>query len=883
MTAASDQRPINGEFSEYSDVIDAHIVATVSEIVARRTAPIVAQQPIAVFCAPPEYQPLALARAVMRNLYQDDPRIYRLSQSHPDMLVAAMHDGPLILVCDTLCQKSENPADPSQKTEKASASDSSHPAMSLEDAYRVLNTQSLQPQLQVILVVPSDSGLPETDIRLSWAMTIGHRDMTMLPSELGEISALAHADDGVRYAILRSTGGVMAFVAALLQDDLAGERRGEMVSSTNLVVPAATSMRVCRQISCDEPAPTVAVIAQGWAERVLPLFLADELRFLYLWLGRVSTQSSTLIASQIYQREVNTEQIQQVYRGSVFTEVSSNTFAVPYFLCKELQRQFMHENPHECSHWERKVLAALNHPQLSALESVRVLTTLHAWSELERVIRTSAYVLIALSDGERRWLSVLWPEHVPSQLQCINQARSIIEQSTEAEQQNGQYYTDVPPLVRLLSIANPPVPSLAAEAKQQLKAVFSAKANRGLAAVSVHLEKRYEWLDYDAIVTKMRPRHPDDIILYIMLLVYSAVSAVSVGNMAIAQKYARTALRVHDLDVLGGELQAEAGLLIHSLAAFVAVEAGAIDVAQSYSQSGWRKFTAYMNPGQQTRRLIEIAQHEIACANGTVSHDPAVHPEAVETTFSAQAMCAEATRLALVFGMNTAWEYLTMCRTYVTWSTAPSWIWWPIDYMRAIVACRIGRIAVAESIVERYEMPAEVELVLQAVIAEAKGQAEVAHDLAQTLISLDNLPRRWSFVALGVMIGTNPAADDKQKLQALMGAVNWDTSLSSVCMFSDVAKERVSSAIQPSVREDLVGLSGVKTDGISKKVELTARQREVLALLDSSDTLADIAAGQYVSVETIRSTVKGIYRKLGVHDRRSAVAMGRLMHLIDAV
>jgi two-component system, NarL family, response regulator LiaR len=53
---------------------------------------------------------------------------------------------------------------------------------------------------------------------------------------------------------------------------------------------------------------------------------------------------------------------------------------------------------------------------------------------------------------------------------------------------------------------------------------------------------------------------------------------------------------------------------------------------------------------------------------------------------------------------------------------------------------------------------------------------------------------------------------------------------------------------------------------------LTARESEVLALLAAGHRNADIAAALYVSVDTVKTHLRSIFRKLGVTNRAQAVA-----------
>lgn len=56
---------------------------------------------------------------------------------------------------------------------------------------------------------------------------------------------------------------------------------------------------------------------------------------------------------------------------------------------------------------------------------------------------------------------------------------------------------------------------------------------------------------------------------------------------------------------------------------------------------------------------------------------------------------------------------------------------------------------------------------------------------------------------------------------------------------------------------------------------LSDREVEVLTRLDSGATAREIGAELYVSHETVRSHLKRIYRKLGVHDRAAAIDRAR--------
>jgi LuxR family transcriptional regulator, maltose regulon positive regulatory protein len=61
---------------------------------------------------------------------------------------------------------------------------------------------------------------------------------------------------------------------------------------------------------------------------------------------------------------------------------------------------------------------------------------------------------------------------------------------------------------------------------------------------------------------------------------------------------------------------------------------------------------------------------------------------------------------------------------------------------------------------------------------------------------------------------------------------------------------------------------------------LSDRERDVLRLLPTLLRTPEIAGELFVSINTVKSHVKSIYRKLGVSTRRDAVARGRALRLL---
>jgi LuxR family maltose regulon positive regulatory protein len=70
------------------------------------------------------------------------------------------------------------------------------------------------------------------------------------------------------------------------------------------------------------------------------------------------------------------------------------------------------------------------------------------------------------------------------------------------------------------------------------------------------------------------------------------------------------------------------------------------------------------------------------------------------------------------------------------------------------------------------------------------------------------------------------------------------------------------------------------TPGCLAVERLTERERTVLQLLQGTQSLGEVSEQLYISLNTLKSHVKTIYRKLGVSRRHDAVTKGRELGLI---
>ena len=91
--------------------------------------------------------------------------------------------------------------------------------------------------------------------------------------------------------------------------------------------------------------------------------------------------------------------------------------------------------------------------------------------------------------------------------------------------------------------------------------------------------------------------------------------------------------------------------------------------------------------------------------------------------------------------------------------------------------------------------------------------------------------------------------------------------------FDDRAQARIEQARIESVTH-------VPQHGSASSDELTAREREVLAILSQGFSNKRIARALEISPETVKSHVKHIFLKLGVRTRTEAVVRAVLLELL---
>jgi LuxR family maltose regulon positive regulatory protein len=223
----------------------------------------------------------------------------------------------------------------------------------------------------------------------------------------------------------------------------------------------------------------------------------------------------------------------------------------------------------------------------------------------------------------------------------------------------------------------------------------------------------------------------------------------------------------------------------------------------------------------------------------------------------------------------------------------------PVVEMLALARVRLlladREIAVADSFVEDQidgqASPAQRGL-LRGMVRLAGGDPMAAAS-AVTPALARTAPYRYPYTALCAWVVTALAADALGNREACDHALERALALARPQGFRRVFADHGPAALallrrrclhlssgQAYARSLLGDHDGVSAAAPAGSVVLSSRELEVLARLPSELSYGDIAARLYVSVNTVKTHVKNIYRKFGVNTRHEAVERARAEGLL---
>lgn len=198
------------------------------------------------------------------------------------------------------------------------------------------------------------------------------------------------------------------------------------------------------------------------------------------------------------------------------------------------------------------------------------------------------------------------------------------------------------------------------------------------------------------------------------------------------------------------------------------------------------------------------------------------------------------------------------------------------DLARAVIADARGRTEEALEIAHRYENTGNLPLVsvLLAEIVRRRDSPERALASLRRLRRYQDLSYVRASALVTAAIVHRVQGSDRLAHELCEQALDIGAREDLIRVFTgrDAAmRELLRSHLSRGSRHDaFIARALGKTDATALASALTARERTVLDLLQTTMTTAEIAAALDVSTNTLKTHTRGIYRKLGVRSRREA-------------
>lgn len=749
---------------------------------------------------------------------------------------------------------------PKEAPKLAGAAERGRPVLVVAD--HCLDLEALAPLLgavsdpnrmfdRLVVVVECDGCLPPHSS--DYDLVLDHRDLTLPPDEVAALVPWVD-DDETLHAVLRETGGVPALVAA----------------------------RIDTPPGADDD-PLEAVVA-GWADRKHRDVMSDRLLSLHVWIGRVHAESVALVAGQLQRRTITADEVRRARDAGVISSIRVAEPGMPDALARAFQALEYERAP--ARHRETRIGlsgAITKVTGLGALEAVRMLTALADWQVLDGVLARSLPLVAEFGPSERTTLFHQWPAEGPAGLTHLALARHVVDPQHQYDSAPGLLSSWFQ-LAQLFAHGDTTPGTLMTRMRDQLTVLASPGRDWALEDAGAATTQAETWLADECrrIESQGIATRSDDVALLIRMQLVVAEASIRCGEMARAQTLtARCRRLAHALE---GRSRWYPALLPSVLAhtAFTAAAVGLVGVASA-------RLTEYEDAVRNITRstptedaLVALTRSYIAVGRGELDPDTPLRHVDPERDFAPEEAHVHAVQVLLLHGAPAAIEWLNTMLNSTSWSESPQWAWWGLHHLLIALYARTGQLNRAQQWCERVTLPSPLNLAVRATIELAADRHAVAERLAHEVVDSGHATNRWRLLALGTRLGCFLDTGRRREADLPVSSESWDVMVDSIALFPDAVRAMVSPHLTSPRAQELPGLAVTIDSPVpdQRVVRLTPRQLEVLRELQTGDTMSTIAERLTLGTETVRSTVKEVYRRMGVHDREDAVQVGRILGLM---
>ncbi|MDO5676942.1 MAG: LuxR C-terminal-related transcriptional regulator [Propionibacteriaceae bacterium] len=699
------------------------------------------------------------------------------------------------------------------------------------------------------VVVVIEDEIPAQVDGHNFSLVLDHNALVATPQELEVMLPSLRDRDGGAKAVHALTGGVASLVLAA---------------------------EPCAKVSVEE---TVASAASRWGEDFVEAGNEDELLMLHVCAGRLPVPVFSLLAGEIMGRDVSHSEVRAMRRGGFFVETGTRGPLIPDGLGIAARDYTVRTAP-ESAYARRAALAraALKNPALGALDRIFLLTQLEDWPALDAVLATEMHLISLLGEDVRAELMARWPADVSNHLPHLAHAVAFLTGGLDLP----SFVLGTPKMYQeLLALTlgeEPPAEGTAMHFyRQGLKQALPHRVYEREEGLE-RAEGILAWVDQrlTRLDSATAYQRPEEIMVLVMLSVGAVDALIWLGELNQAYSTAHRALQMTRAIVRQEHVQSLRSACKARLA-FLAAKTGLTSTARSWIKKYDEVVHLHGRFDAESATLVRVARRfvDVDVVDPKEQSPRIINPDASFAPFDAE---AEAMRAVLMLDEAASSSYLKVLANTTAWSEYPTWSWWPLISVLAVIEARDGNEQAAEAWLEKAPPPEPIPLIIRAYIEWGAGRFSTAASYVNQALGVVDLTSRARALATGLSLSMPGISQDE--IDVLYNSVDWADMLEEVVLLPEPARELIVSRLGVQT-EKYPGLKDVgKSPEDNRVVELTRRQLEVLKALDSDRTLAEIAKDQFVGLETIRSTAKEVYRRLGVHDRDSAVHLGHAMNLL---
>lgn len=839
-------------------------------VVAPRLADLLAEGETAILHAPHEFAPIEIGEAALELLDRGEPRDRYDVRKAADVLrlmPLLVRRKPIFLTWDE------------------------HLVMEQSAVGRlvsqIIDSAGVMPP--VLAVVEVDIAVP--DVYVPFDLNLSQSVLVLSPADIVEVGG-GEIPPLVARRIHQATGGVPRLVAAAVEDALS------IGPSAIIEAVRPTSAGLGTAAGGDSDAGELVQVSRAWAERLMPQYADDELMQLHAWLIPLHARGLAALAGSVLGRPVTPAEVRSCHDAGAFVSKAPGLpRALPTTLARALAAVISEQDALAARSMRRAVsrAAAEEGNELTPLERIWLLTSISAWAGLNGVLGRKMVHLVLLSGTQLAELAQYWPEQIPQEWEYLAAATSFAD---------GSWLTghrQLPlPWLELMYLFNAEDPAGRGDDAQivldhLVRGVAQAQSpdieEVRAAVVAGHemlrrltSESHHRLVDPAAPPSFSRPKAA----LVCYALLGQADAYLSIARLGSAQEC------VNEATALAGAANLDAysapslmaGLTARS--AVLAAKAGVHDRAAHFLGQYEEVVAVTASRDTEPEQIISISRryrddwHRLRSDAVDV-----LEPSDVEISVVPQYLPleveAEGLSLLLARGPVVASQWLKAFLARARWINLLSWEWWSLHATLAMIEVRQGNSEAAQRWVEGGTLPESMSLVIRAGIELNNGNAKQANQLADRAAALPDTPERWRLAAYGVKIATMAATRDLENGTELLARLpQWRTSLSVVALLPAAGRR----AVVDQLGEEYADVPGLRLDDAAPvrrepaEIELTPRQMDVLRGLEAGKTASEIADDLVLGRETIRTTTKALYKRLGVHSKASALQVARSVGLI---